>query len=184
MKTAPSQVSQHILKAARWNTTLGPMIAIADEENLYLLEFVDRRRLEREIDSLRKKLKVDIIPGQTQITKNIQSEITNYFDGKNIEFKTPIHLIGSPFQKSVWEKLREIPAGETRSYLAIAKSLKKPTAFRAVAQANGANPLSIIVPCHRVINTNSELGGYGGGVARKQWLLNLEKKACRHKINF
>jgi len=152
------------------------MIAIADEDNLYLLEFVDRRGLEHEIESLRKKLKTAIIPGQTQIIRNIESEITHYFNGKNLEFKTPIHLVGSPFQKSVWEELRNIPLGETRSYLDIAKSLKKPTAFRAVAQANGANQLAIIVPCHRVINTNGELGGYGGGVARKQWLLELERK--------
>ena len=84
-------------------------------------------------------------------------------------------LLGSPFQKQVWEELKKIPSGETRAYLAIAKAVGRPTACRAVANANGANQLAIIIPCHRVINTNGELGGYGGGIARKQWLLDLEK---------
>lgn len=106
----------------------------------------------------------------------IESELAHYFDGVNMIFKTHVHLIGSPFQKRVWEELRKIPPGKTRSYLQIAQLLKKPTACRAVAQANGANQLAIIVPCHRVINTNGELGGYGGGVARKRWLLEHEKK--------
>ncbi len=176
MGAAPTQANTRVLKAAWLDTRLGPMIAIADETGLYLLEFVDRRGLEREVESLRKKLKAAIIPGETQIIKSIESEIAHYFDGKNLVFKTPIHLIGSPFQKSVWEELRKIPPGETRSYLEIAKLLKKPTAFRAVAQANGANPLAVIVPCHRVINTDGKLGGYGGGIARKQWLLGHEKK--------
>lgn len=177
MGAAPTQAKHQILKAAWLDTKLGPMIAIADDQGLYLLEFIDRRGLEREVERLRKKLKIAIIPGETQVIKSIESEITHYFDEKNYVFKTPIHLIGSPFQKRVWEELRKIPPGETRSYLDIAKSLKKPTSFRAVAQANGANQLAIIVPCHRVINTNGELGGYGGGIARKQWLLQHEKKS-------
>lgn len=177
MGTPPSQKNIRILKATWIDTKLGPMIAIADEDGLYLLEFIDRRGLEREVESLRKKLNAAIIPGETKIIKSIESEIAQYFDGKNLVFKTPIHMNGTPFQKSVWEELRRIPVGETRSYLDIAKSINKPTAFRAVALANGANPLCIIVPCHRVINSNGELGGYGGGVARKQWLLDLEKKA-------
>lgn len=165
-----------VLKTARLDTKLGPMMAIADENALYLLEFVDRRGLEREIESSRKKLKAAIIPGETRIIKSIESELTHYFDGKNAVFKTPLHLTGTPFQKRVWEELIKIPCGETRSYLDISKSLNKPTAFRAVAQANGANQLAIIIPCHRVINANGELGGYGGGVSRKQWLLEHERK--------
>lgn len=182
MGAAPTQATHRILKAAWLDTKLGPMIAIADEKGLYLLEFIDRRGLEREVEALRKKLKTAIIPGETEIINSIRSEITHYFDGMNFVFKTPLHLIGSTFQKNVWEKLREIPLGETCSYLGIAKSLNSPTAFRAVAQANGANQLSIIVPCHRVINTNGELGGYGGGVARKRWLLEHEKKYVKMNL--
>ncbi len=163
------------------DTKLGSIIAIADDKGLYLLAFVDQRGVERQVEFLKKKLKATIIPGETPIIKSIQAEIADYFDGKHFVFNTPIHLIGSPFQISVWEALRKIPTGETRSYLQIAKSLNKPTAFRAVAQANGANRLAIIVPCHRVINTNGALGGYAGGITKKQWLLTHEKK--RHGNN-
>lgn len=175
MGGAPSRANLKILKAAWLDTKLGPMIAIADDEGLYLLEFVDRRGLEREVERLRKKLKVAIIPGETAIIRSIEAEMTQYFDGKKNVFQTPYHLIGSPFQILVWKELLKIPLGETRSYLDIAKSLKKPTACRAVARANGANQLAIIVPCHRVINENGDLGGYAGGIARKQWLLDLER---------
>src|SRR5205085_4056961 len=128
MGAAPTRTHHLILKAAWLDTKLGPMIAIADEDGLYLLEFVDRRGLENEVQRLRKKLKAAIIPGETPIIKSIESEITHYFNRTNYIFKTPIHPIGSLFQKRVWEELRKIPLGETRSYLDIAKSLKKPTA--------------------------------------------------------
>lgn len=177
MGDAPTRANHHIILKAAWlDTKLGPMIAIADENGLYLLEFVDRRGLENEVRRLRKKLKAVIIPGETKIIKSIASELADYLDEKNSVFKTPIHLIGSTFQKNVWEALKKIPTGKTKSYLQIAKSIKKPTASRAVAQANGANQFAIIIPCHRVINVNGELGGYGGGVARKKWLLEHEKK--------
>lgn len=175
MGTAPTRTHHLILKAAWLDTKLGPMIAIADETGLYLLEFIDRRGLENEIKRLRKKLNAAIIPGETTIIKSIASEIANYFDQHQFVFNTPIHLVGSSFQKNVWNELRKIPPGETRSYLDIAKSIHAPTSYRAVAQANGANQLAIIIPCHRVINSNGEIGGYGGGVARKQWLLEHEK---------
>ncbi|EKD71303.1 MAG: hypothetical protein ACD_46C00220G0007 [uncultured bacterium] len=170
-----------ILKMAQIDTTLGAVIAIADDEYLHLLEFIDRRGLEREVELLRKKLKATIVPGETQIINSIKSEISQYFVGKNVEFKTPIYLNGTSFQKSVWVELKKIPSSETRSYLDIAKSLKKPTAFRAVAQANSANSFAIIVPCHRVINANGKLGGYAGGITRKQWLLEHEKKINKEK---
>ncbi|SRR5579883_594606 len=175
MGAAPTRANHLILKAAWLDTKLGPMIVIADENGLYLLEFVDRRGLENEVKRLRKRLNAAIIPGETSIIKSIESEITDYFERRKYIFNTPIHLIGSSFQKNVWNELKKIPPGETRSYLDIAKLLNSPTAFRAVARANGANQLAIVVPCHRVINTNGELGGYGGGIVRKQWLLEHEK---------
>lgn len=182
MGSAPTQSNHLVLKAAWIDTKLGPMIAIADDEGLYLLEFADRRGLEHEIERLRKKMKAAIIPGETKVIKQIEIELMNYFDGKQCEFKTPLVLIGSPFQKNVWKVLQKIPPGETRSYLDIANAIKNPAAFRAVANANGANQLAIIIPCHRVINANGELGGYGGGISRKQWLLSHEKK-CWGKNN-
>ena len=165
-----------ILKAAWLDTKLGPMMAIADDSKLYLLEFVDRRGLEREVERLRKRLKAAIIPGTTEPIRSIGRELELYFEGKLTEFRTPLYLMGSPFQQSVWEQLRRIPPGETRSYADIANALDKPTAYRAVAQANGANQLAIVIPCHRVINSDGGLGGYGGGLARKDWLLKLEKQ--------
>ena len=175
MGSAPTRANTRILKAAWLDTKLGPMIAIADDEGLYLLEFVDRRGLENGVKRLRKKTNAAIIPGETPIIKKISAEIADFFDGKKMIFNTPIHMLGSPFQIKVWEALQKIPAGETRSYLEVAQSIRQPTACRAVARANGSNPLAIIVPCHRVINHNGNLGGYGGGITRKQWLLDHEK---------
>lgn len=176
MGAAPAKSNQSsYLKAAWLDTPLGPMIAIASDEALYLLEFVDRRGLEREIELLRKKTGSAIIPGHTQPINSIEQELNLYFKGKLREFKTPLSLFGSPFQKHVWEELLKVPFGETRSYLELANVIGKPTACRAVARANGANQFAIIIPCHRIINTNGELGGYGGGLVRKKWLLNHEK---------
>lgn len=176
MGAAPSKLGHtNILKASWIDTPLGPMIAIADEYALYLLEFVDRRGLEREIERLRKKTKSAIIPGSSPPITSIQHELQSYFEGTLQAFETPLNCIGSPFQKKVWEALKQIPFGETRSYAEIAISIGQPTAFRAVANANGANQFAIIIPCHRVINSNGELGGYGGGVKRKQWLIHHEK---------
>jgi len=151
------------------------MLAIASETALYLLEFVDRRGLEREVERLRARTKSVIIPGKTSPISSIEKELASYFTGQLKEFHTPLLLLGSPFQKQVWDELKKIPYGKTCSYLDIAKVIARPSAFRSVAQANGANQLAIIIPCHRVINTNGELGGYGGGITRKQWLLNLER---------
>jgi AraC family transcriptional regulator of adaptative response/methylated-DNA-[protein]-cysteine methyltransferase len=165
-----------VLKSVYIDTPLGPMIAIADTTFLYTLEFIEKSNLKLQIERLAKKLNATIILGTTPILKSIEDEITQYFCGKNAKFKTPLKLIGTCFQKDVWNKLIEIPLGETKSYLELSKAIKKPTAFRAVAQANGANQLAVIIPCHRVINANGKLGGYSSGVARKQWLLEHERK--------
>lgn len=177
MGAPPSKSENHkVLKASWIDTPLGPMLVVADDEMLYLLEFVDRRGLEKEIERLRKKTKLPIIPGKTNPAKQIEVELEGYFSGKIQEFKTPLLLIGSPFQKRVWEELQKIPRGETRSYAEIAAAIGKPSAFRAVALANGANQFAIVIPCHRVINSNGDLGGYGGGIKRKEWLLKHERK--------
>jgi AraC family transcriptional regulator, regulatory protein of adaptative response / methylated-DNA-[protein]-cysteine methyltransferase len=174
---SPSKSENHkVLKASWIDTPLGSMLVVADDEALYLLEFVDRRGLEKEIERLRKKTKLPIIPGKTNPAKQIEAELVEYFSGKLQEFKTPLLLIGSPFQKRVWEELQKIPKGETRSYAEIAEAIGKPSAFRAVALANGANQFAIVIPCHRVINSNGDLGGYGGGIKRKEWLLKHERK--------
>ncbi|WP_028608732.1 bifunctional transcriptional activator/DNA repair enzyme AdaA [Paenibacillus harenae] len=177
MGAAPTLLGDHhILKASWLDTQLGPMIAIADEEALYLLEFVDRRGLEREVERLRLRTKSAIIPGHTAPIISIQSELEDYFNGKRFEFKTPLYLLGSSFQKEVWEQLKKIPPGQTSTYADVAAAIGRPSAYRAAAQANGANQLAIVIPCHRVINSNGEFGGYGGGLSRKRWLLQHEKE--------
>ncbi len=164
------------LKASWLDTRLGPMLAVVDEQALHLLEFVDRRGLEREIERLRARRKQAIVPGETAITKQIAAELTQYFAGERRTFQTPLALLGSAFQQRVWAALQAIPVGETRSYADVAAAVGNPAAVRAVAQANGANQLAIVIPCHRVINADGELGGYGGGLSRKQWLLAHERQ--------
>lgn len=101
-------------------------------------------------------------------------QLDDYFEGRLQQFNLPIHLIGTPFQLGVWEQLRKIPYGETISYAELARRVGSPSAYRAVGSANGRNPISIIVPCHRVIAAAGTLGGYGGGLDRKLWLLEHE----------
>lgn len=175
MGAAPSKAGhQNFLKATWFDSPLGPMLAVANEIELYLLEFVDRRGLEREIERLRIRTKSAIVPGDCPPLQSIKAELAEYFKGRLKTFKTPMCTIGSLFQKQVWDALQRIPYGQTRSYLDLAAMVGNPTACRAVANANGANCLAIIIPCHRVINTGGALGGYGGGIARKKWLLELE----------
>jgi AraC family transcriptional regulator of adaptative response/methylated-DNA-[protein]-cysteine methyltransferase len=173
---APPNIKNHLAFQAEWiDTPLGSMIAIADETHLHLLEFTDRRGLEKEIEKMRNSLKVAILPGRTTVTEAIEKELQAYFSGKLKNFSTPIKLHGSDFQKSVWNELLSIPYGETRSYAEQAQALKNPKAIRAVASANGKNQLAIIIPCHRVIGSNGKLTGYAGGLPRKEWLLNMER---------
>jgi len=176
MGASPTNFDRHhyILKASWIDTPLGPMLAISDEKALYLLEFVDRRGLEREIERLRIKTKSVIIPGKTNPIRSIEVELKSYFEDGLKEFKTPLYLIGSPFQKIVWAELMRIPYGTTRSYSSQAASIGQQKAYRAVANANGANQIAIVIPCHRIINTNGDLGGYGGGILRKKWLIDHE----------
>lgn len=177
MGRAPVQAGQSKVLSAAWiDTPLGPMVAIADETALYLLEFVDRRGLEREVERLRERTGTAIIPGAPAPITLIESELKQYFAGTLTIFTTPVALLGSPFQQRVWRELQTIPPGTTTSYTTLATAIGKPAAIRAVASANGANQLAIIVPCHRVVRANGDLGGYGGGLSRKQWLINHEQQ--------
>ncbi|MAZ78279.1 MAG: bifunctional transcriptional activator/DNA repair enzyme protein Ada [Legionellaceae bacterium] len=178
---APARADGKVLLATWIDTPLGPMVAMADDAYLYLLEFVGRRGLEREVERLRKRLKIGIIPGENIIIKQIKNELNDYFSGRCLTFKTPCYWMGSAFQQSVWKALQTIPPGETRSYIAIAKQVGREKAYRAVANANGSNQLALIIPCHRVINENGELGGYGGGISRKAWLLEHERNCSNKK---
>lgn len=163
-----------VLKASWIDTMLGAMIAVSNDENLLLLEFAQRRGLEKEIARLKKS--AVIIPGNTKALESIKKELELYFLGKLKCFKTPYLLKGSQFQCEVWHSLLKIPYGQTRSYATQAANIGRENSYRAVANANGANQLAIIIPCHRVVNKNGKLGGYGGGIAKKIWLIEHEKK--------
>ena len=117
--------------------------------------------------------------GQVEPLQQAVQELQRYFAGEKLAFSCPLDLQGTPFQISVWQALKDIPYGETRSYAEIAQATGCPAAVRAVGAANGANPVAIIVPCHRVIGSNGTLTGYGGGLPTKSWLLSLE--GIKHK---
>ncbi len=164
------------LFAAWLDTPLGPMVAIGDEAALYLLEYADRRGLERQIERLRVRAEAGVVPGRTGPIAQIERELAAYFDGSSMRFETPLARIGSAFQNAVWDALLAIPPGYTRSYAELAGAIGRPRAVRAAARANGANPFAIVIPCHRVINADGALCGYGGGLPRKRWLLEHERR--------
>ncbi|MEX0326899.1 MAG: bifunctional transcriptional activator/DNA repair enzyme AdaA [Puniceicoccaceae bacterium] len=157
------------------DTPLGPMIAVADPHRLHLLEFADRRALAREMQQLQRFAKGRIGIGRYPPIDQVEAELSAYFEGRKADFQTPLHLHGSPFVQQVWAQLQRIPPHETRSYLDIAKAIGRPSACRAVARANGANQIAILIPCHRVIGSDGSLTGYGGGIWRKRRLLQIEK---------
>ena len=162
-------------------TPMGRMIAIADESSLYMLEFTNRKNMRRQFDRLRKLQSRAIVPGRTSITVQIETELAAYFNGELTQFETPLATSGTEFQRQTWAALQSIPHGETRSYAQLAEMIGKPTAVRAVASANANNGLALIIPCHRVIAKNGGLGGYAGGINRKQNLLELESKTAKFK---
>jgi AraC family transcriptional regulator of adaptative response/methylated-DNA-[protein]-cysteine methyltransferase len=165
-----------VLLARRIETPLGTMLALADDSGLRLLEFVDRRGLERELVLLRKRLKTAIVPGQHAHLDTIAAQLAEYFAGERLDFDVPFTPVGSEFQRKVWAELRRIGPGLTRSYAEMARQLGIPKGPRAVGRANGSNMLALIIPCHRVINADGSLSGYAGGLWRKQRLLEHERK--------
>jgi len=175
MGETPRRWEGNVLKAKWLDTPLGPMLAIADDTSLHLLEFVERRGLEREIERLRISARAVILPDDSPVFGQIEAELKQYFGTGLPVFKTPVTLYGTPFQRLVWSELLKIPAGETISYQELALRIGQPTAMRAVARANGSNQLALVIPCHRVIRANGDLGGYAGGLARKEALLRREK---------
>lgn len=157
-------------------TPLGEMVAFISERGLCLLEFSERTRgLDREIAQVQAARGGPAELGESALTRQLGRELAEYFAGQRQTFDVPLDLVGTPFQQDVWRALLTIDYGHTRSYAEQARQVGRPTAMRAVAAANGANKISIVVPCHRVIGSDGSLTGYGGGVPRKHWLLALER---------
>ncbi|MFY7864169.1 bifunctional transcriptional activator/DNA repair enzyme AdaA [Roseateles sp.] len=179
MGAAPSSLQERSLGTIllhRFTTPLGPMFVCATDTGVCLIEFVSRRMLETEFRDLQRLLRARITPGENTHTRQAVRELDEYFRGERRVFEVALDTPGSAFQQSVWQALQAIPFGRTGSYGEQARALGRPEAVRAVAAANGQNRVSIIVPCHRVIGADGRLVGYGGGLARKQWLLEHEAR--------
>jgi AraC family transcriptional regulator, regulatory protein of adaptative response / methylated-DNA-[protein]-cysteine methyltransferase len=155
-------------------TPLGPMVAAALEEALVLLEFSDRRMLETQLKRLQRLLGCHMTPGSNPVLDETEQQLKTYFEGTLREFTVPLLTPGSAFQQKVWECLRRIRYGETASYLQQAACIGRPECARAVARANGDNRIAILIPCHRVLGSDGSLCGYGGGIWRKRFLLDME----------
>lgn len=169
---------------AKWiETPLGAMLAIAVEEGLALLEFVDRRMLETQLRTFQRRFDRTILPGSHPILSQTEKELNEYFSQYRKTFEIPLAMRGTTFQERVWNALLEIPYGECRSYAQQATTIQNPLAIRAVGRANGDNRIAIIIPCHRVINADGGLCGYGGGLWRKRRLLELESGAQPSKLD-
>jgi len=153
---------------------LGPLLAAATEDGLCMLEYADREKLPKQAADLTRFYGRPVVPGRNEHIEQIDRELTEYFAGERKGFDVPLDLKGTEFQEKVWKELLNIPFGQTISYEALATRIGRPTAQRAVGLANGRNRVPIVVPCHRVIQKNGQLRGYGGGLWRKQFLLDLE----------
>jgi AraC family transcriptional regulator of adaptative response/methylated-DNA-[protein]-cysteine methyltransferase len=171
----PGHARDKALLAATWlETPLGPMLAVAGDAGLELLEFVDRRALETELRELRRSLGA-IVPGDHPVLAQTRQELREYFAGTRQGFTMRLNQRGSEFQLKAWQALCRIPFGETRSYSDMAREVGSPAAVRAIGRVNGQNRIAIVIPCHRVIRSDGSLCGYGGGRWRKHWLLEHEQ---------
>jgi AraC family transcriptional regulator of adaptative response/methylated-DNA-[protein]-cysteine methyltransferase len=166
---------QIILAQKQISTPLGEILALADDKVLYYCDFTDNPNFEKKVLGLLKKAHAQLIDDSTEPLRLFEQELHYYFAGTLRTFTTPTALFGTDFTVTTWRTLQKIPYGKTISYAQLAEAVGKPTACRAVANANSMNVLPIIIPCHRVINANGELGGYNSGTRRKAWLLDHEK---------
>ena len=160
------------------DSPVGVLVAGATERGLCLLEFRDREILETQIAKVRERVG-PTETGTQPLLEQVKRELDEYFRGRRKTFSVPLVYPGTPFQSKVWNALRRIPFGVTISYEELAHRVGSPAGQRAAGHANGQNPIAIIIPCHRVINKDGKLGGYGGGLWRKRILLDLERDSQR-----
>jgi O-6-methylguanine DNA methyltransferase len=158
----------------KFDTPVGRMVTAATARGCCLLEFEDRGGLDRIKSRVLKRHGAEMAEGTSSTVDRVRMEVAEYFAGERRRFSFPLDMIGTPFQKSVWNELLRIPYGEKRTYGEIAAAIGRPKAVRAIGRANGDNYISIAVPCHRVVESGGGLRGYGGGLWRKKRLLDLE----------
>jgi len=175
MATLNANTVSAVVSCAAIDSPVGCLLAGVADGALCCLEFSDPTRLELQIERLKNRLRANVVSGRHTLLEDVTCQLEEYFTGKRRTFDVPLAYPGTDFQERVWSALREIPYGETCSYQAVANRVGSPHAVRAVGQANGMNPIAIVIPCHRVINSSGTLGGYGGGLPRKQHLLDLER---------
>lgn len=157
-------------------TPVGEMTVAATDEGICVFDFTHRKMMSSILRRIQTALNTSIVEGEHPHFSPLEHQMEEYFAGVRKQFDLPLHMIGSPFQLAVWKGLQQIPYAETRSYKKQSIILGNEKAIRAVARANGENGIAIIVPCHRVIGEKGSLVGYGGGLPRKQWLLEHERK--------
>ncbi|MBM3977837.1 MAG: methylated-DNA--[protein]-cysteine S-methyltransferase, partial [Planctomycetes bacterium] len=167
------------LHVARLRTPLGTLVAAATDEAVCFAEFADRDGLAAQVRALRAHFELPIVPGSNALLAQLKRELGEYFAGTRRAFDVPLAAPGTPFQRRVWDALRAIPYGETRSYAEIARAAGSPRAVRAAGSANGANRLAILLPCHRVVASDGSLAGYAGGEWRKRKLLEHERGSAQ-----
>lgn len=160
-------------------TPIGELILGSFRDQLCLLDFLHRRMRSTVDRRLRNGLDAEFRSGGSDVVESAVEQLNEYLNHERTTFAIPFLTVGTEFQKSVWRELLEVKFGETASYQEIANRIGKPDAVRAVAAANGANAMSILIPCHRIIGTSGELTGYGGGLAVKKRLLNMESRGLR-----
>jgi AraC family transcriptional regulator of adaptative response/methylated-DNA-[protein]-cysteine methyltransferase len=179
--TTPALVRQapDCVRLAWFATPLGPMVAGAVDTGIGFLEFSDRTRLDAQLADVARQFGSAAMPGTHPHLQTLEAELAAYFERRLQQFSVPLVYPGTPFQTRVWDALRTIPYGETRSYEQIAAAIGSPAAVRAVGLANGRNRIAIVIPCHRVVRKGGHLGGYAGGLRRKQFLLDLERGSNR-----
>ena len=165
----------------RHRTEIGEVVLGSFGGKLCWLGFGGREMRRTVDDGIKKGLNAQSVEQDDEVLEKARRQLDEYFRGLRREFDIPLLMVGTDFQKRVWKALMSIPCGVTSTYGQIAEDIGNPRAVRAVGSACGANPISIIVPCHRVIGSNGELVGYGGGLSLKKRLLKLERKnACAH----
>jgi AraC family transcriptional regulator of adaptative response/methylated-DNA-[protein]-cysteine methyltransferase len=173
---SPTEAAARDAIALDWlPSPLGPLVVGANSAGICLVEFTDRRMLETQLEILKRRLKAPLLPGRNAWIDALRVQLGEYFSGQRRTFELPLVLRGTTFQEQVWAALLEIPYGTTWSYRELARRVGNPGATRAVGTANGMNRIAILVPCHRVVNADGRMGGYGGGLWRKQYLLDLER---------
>ena len=157
-------------------TPIGRMTIGATDTTVVLCDFSERPMMAVQLASVRRRIGPTSY-GESPLLWRVEAQLSEYFAGTRDGFDLPIDMPGSPFQERVWAELQQIPYGQTVSYRALAERVDAGAAFRAVGRANGSNRLALIVPCHRVVAAHGGLGGYGGGLEAKRWLLDLEARA-------